>query len=146
MINMYTLFRVSWDVASCSHVEVDRCFRGAYCLHPQGGDDDDDDGDSTHVWNVGLLGVYTVLYQKTLNLIFAAVRTRNLVYTRYRFWLPGLYCRVVLKVGSKVTEGNGAPVFILYPQKQRRHINPNFREAPTWLHGAEALYTVDCRL
>jgi hypothetical protein len=28
-------FTVFWDVAPCSHVEVDR-FRGAYCLHHQG--------------------------------------------------------------------------------------------------------------
>jgi hypothetical protein len=26
-------FRVIWDVVPCSHVEVDRRFRGAYCLH-----------------------------------------------------------------------------------------------------------------
>jgi hypothetical protein len=30
-------FRVFWDVAPCSHVEVDRRFRGAYCLRE--GDD-----------------------------------------------------------------------------------------------------------
>jgi hypothetical protein len=29
-------FRVLWDVAPCSHVEVDRHFRGVYCLHHQG--------------------------------------------------------------------------------------------------------------
>jgi hypothetical protein len=29
-------FRVFWDVAPCSHVEVYRRFRGAYCLHHQG--------------------------------------------------------------------------------------------------------------
>jgi hypothetical protein len=29
-------FRVFWDVAPYSHVEVDRHFRGAYCLHHQG--------------------------------------------------------------------------------------------------------------
>jgi hypothetical protein len=28
-------FRVFWDVAPCSHVDVDRRFRGAYCLHHQ---------------------------------------------------------------------------------------------------------------
>jgi hypothetical protein len=28
-------FRVFWDVASCSHDEVDRHLRGAYCLHHQ---------------------------------------------------------------------------------------------------------------
>jgi hypothetical protein len=27
------MFRVFWDVVSCSHVEVDWCYRGAYCLH-----------------------------------------------------------------------------------------------------------------
>jgi hypothetical protein len=26
-------FRVFWDVAPCSRVEVNRRFRGAYCLH-----------------------------------------------------------------------------------------------------------------
>jgi hypothetical protein len=26
-------FRVFWDVVPCSHVEVDRRFRGAYFLH-----------------------------------------------------------------------------------------------------------------
>jgi hypothetical protein len=29
---------VFWDVAPCSLVEVYRRFRGAYCLHHQGGD------------------------------------------------------------------------------------------------------------
>jgi hypothetical protein len=37
MVPVKTLkFRVFWDVAPCSHVEVDRRFRGAYCLHHQG--------------------------------------------------------------------------------------------------------------
>jgi hypothetical protein len=29
-------FRVFWDVAPCSHVEVDRRFRGGNCLHYYG--------------------------------------------------------------------------------------------------------------
>jgi hypothetical protein len=29
-------FEVYWDVAPCSHFEVDRHFRGAYCLYHQG--------------------------------------------------------------------------------------------------------------
>jgi hypothetical protein len=29
-------FSVFWDVAPCSEVDVDRRFRGAYCLHHQG--------------------------------------------------------------------------------------------------------------
>jgi hypothetical protein len=28
-------FSVFWNVAPCSHVKVDRRFRGAYCLHYQ---------------------------------------------------------------------------------------------------------------
>jgi hypothetical protein len=33
---IYLKFRVFWDVTPCSHVEVYRRFRGAYCLHHQG--------------------------------------------------------------------------------------------------------------
>jgi hypothetical protein len=40
-----TAFR---DIKPCSLVEVDRCFRGAYCDHL-------DDRDKTHVSNVGIL-------------------------------------------------------------------------------------------
>jgi hypothetical protein len=29
-------FKIFWDVAPCSQVEVDRRFRGAYLLHHQG--------------------------------------------------------------------------------------------------------------
>jgi hypothetical protein len=29
-------FRDFWDVAPCSHIEVDWCFRDAYYLHHQG--------------------------------------------------------------------------------------------------------------
>jgi hypothetical protein len=36
-----------WDIVPCSLVEVDRRFRGAYCLHHQG-DEGPDDGGSTH--------------------------------------------------------------------------------------------------
>jgi hypothetical protein len=36
--------RAIWDVASCILVGVDRCFRGAYCLHHQGCDRPDDGG------------------------------------------------------------------------------------------------------
>jgi hypothetical protein len=40
-------FRVFWDIASCSYVEVDRRFRGAYCIHNHG---DAGDGDSPPCW------------------------------------------------------------------------------------------------
>jgi hypothetical protein len=43
-MKMNMKFRVFWDVAQCSHVEVDLRFRGAYCFHHH-----PDDGDSTHL-------------------------------------------------------------------------------------------------
>jgi hypothetical protein len=56
-------FRVFWDVAPCSHVEVYWSFRGAYCIHHQG-----DDGRSTHLWNVSQLRCdYTALHPRRLN-------------------------------------------------------------------------------
>jgi hypothetical protein len=39
-------FKVFWDVAPCSHFEVDRHFRGAYCLHYPHHPDDEG---STHL-------------------------------------------------------------------------------------------------
>jgi hypothetical protein len=36
--------RVFWDVAPCSHIEVDQRFRGAYCLRHRR-----DDGDIMHL-------------------------------------------------------------------------------------------------
>jgi hypothetical protein len=39
-----------WDIAPCNVVEIDRHFRGAYCLHHH-----PDHGGSTYLWNVGLL-------------------------------------------------------------------------------------------
>jgi hypothetical protein len=32
------MFNVFWDVTPCSHVEVDRRLRDAYCLHHHGGE------------------------------------------------------------------------------------------------------------
>jgi hypothetical protein len=37
-----------WNIAPCSLVEIDRRFRGSYCLHYQG----PDDGGSNNVRNV----------------------------------------------------------------------------------------------
>jgi hypothetical protein len=75
-------FRVCWDIAPCSHVEVYRRFRGAYCLHYQ--------GDSSPWWWRQYASLkrrststwYTALHssQKTLNFILAAVRTYNLTF------------------------------------------------------------------
>jgi hypothetical protein len=54
---------LTWDVAPCSHVEVDRRFRGAYCLYHHR----PDDGSSTHLCNVGKLQRdYTALHPRKL--------------------------------------------------------------------------------
>jgi hypothetical protein len=63
-----------WD-ASCSFVEVDRCFKHAYCLHKQG--DRPRDGGSMHLWNVSLLQRdYTALYPRRLSYL---VKIRSLL-------------------------------------------------------------------
>jgi hypothetical protein len=54
---LYGLFTLKlvfyWrDIALLSLIEVDRCFRDAYCLHHKG-NNRPDDGGSTHLWNVG---------------------------------------------------------------------------------------------
>jgi hypothetical protein len=55
-------FRVFWDVALYCHAEVDRRFKGVYCLHHQG-----DDGDSTHFCHIGKLQRdYTALHPRRL--------------------------------------------------------------------------------
>jgi hypothetical protein len=43
--------KICWDVAPCSLVEIDRRFRGVYCLHHQG----DDNGNTKLFRNVGKL-------------------------------------------------------------------------------------------
>jgi hypothetical protein len=72
-------FRVFWDVAPCSHVEVDRRLRGAYCLHHQGDHRPGDRG-STHLWKRRSTSTWLqgATSQKTLYFILAAVRTWNL--------------------------------------------------------------------
>jgi hypothetical protein len=51
--------------APCSIVEVDRRFRGAFCFHH---DSLLVNGDSTHLWNVGILQwYYTVLYLRKVS-------------------------------------------------------------------------------
>jgi hypothetical protein len=70
-----SLYRVFWDVVPCSHVEVDRRFRGAYCLHHQSDDiirqvSSSSWWCSTHLWNVGHLqrDLHGATSQKTLKL------------------------------------------------------------------------------
>jgi hypothetical protein len=56
-----------WNTAPCSLVVVDRRFRGAYCLHHQGGDRPDGLG-STHLSNVDLLQRrFTAQYPRRLS-------------------------------------------------------------------------------
>jgi hypothetical protein len=65
LAELYQLVEISvfWDVAPYSPIEVNRRFRGAYCLHYR-----PDDGVSTRFWNVGLLRRdYRSLYPRRLS-------------------------------------------------------------------------------
>jgi hypothetical protein len=64
--------RVFWDVAPCSHAEVDRRFRGAHCLCHLSDESSSihyrsEHGGSTHLWNVSPIGRdYMVLHPRRL--------------------------------------------------------------------------------
>jgi hypothetical protein len=66
-------FTVFWDVAPCSHVEVDRRYKGAYFLHLQG--DVMMEAVCTSEMSGQLQRDYTALHPRRLNFILAAVRT-----------------------------------------------------------------------
>jgi hypothetical protein len=67
-----------WDLAPCS-LEVDRCFRGAYCLHQ--GDDHPDDGGSAHLKHRSTsTRLHGTTYQKAAIFVLAAVRTGYLIF------------------------------------------------------------------
>jgi hypothetical protein len=63
----YEVYRVFWSVAQCSHVEVDRRFRGAYCLHHQDDDSSPLKRRSTSTWLHGATS------QKTLNFMCSPI-------------------------------------------------------------------------
>jgi len=71
------------NIAPCSLVEVDRRFRGYYCLHHQG-----DDWGSTQVWNAGLLqqDYMALSSQKDVIFTLTTMRTRN--HTNFFFLCP----------------------------------------------------------
>jgi hypothetical protein len=63
--SLYAIF-ICLNIALCSLVEIDRRFRGTYCLHYPG--DRPEVGGRTHLWNVGLhLRVHTAVYPKSLS-------------------------------------------------------------------------------
>jgi hypothetical protein len=85
-------FRVFWDVALCSHVEVDRRFRGAYCLHYQGDDDGlmtqaertletSDNFNVTKFWSENLNRIVDVLTAVEMTMFFwVTTFRRNILY------------------------------------------------------------------
>jgi hypothetical protein len=86
-------FRVFWDVARCSQVDVERRFRGAYCLHHQGNHHSSPwwwrqyaplKYRSTSTWPHGATS------QKTLNFMLSAVRTWNLTFIKCFRYNPSL--------------------------------------------------------
>jgi hypothetical protein len=90
-------FRVFLDVALCSHTEVYRRFRGAYCLHHQ--------GDGWWWWQYAPLKhlststwLHGAISQKTLNFILADVRTWNLTNDTICFKPHDLFVRDKVRV------------------------------------------------
>jgi hypothetical protein len=76
-----TAFR---DTVLCSFTKVERCFRGAYCLHHQG-----DDAGSMHLWNVSLLQQdHTALYPRKLS---SSLHTFTCIFVflkfKFLFWI-----------------------------------------------------------
>jgi hypothetical protein len=70
---------VFWDLAPCSLVVVDRCLRGAYCLHHQGDDDWPELRGSTLLWNISLLQRdYKAIDISQKVVVLTALRTWNL--------------------------------------------------------------------
>jgi hypothetical protein len=63
---------VFWDIAPCSLAEVDWRFRGSYCVRHQGNDYGPKDGQSTNLWNVGLVQRdNTALYPRRLPSLYS---------------------------------------------------------------------------
>jgi hypothetical protein len=72
--------RVFWNVLPRSQVDVDWHFRGAYCHHLQG--DGPDDGGIAHCQSTSTW-LHGSTSRKTLNIILATVRTRNLTWKAF---------------------------------------------------------------
>jgi hypothetical protein len=61
---------VFWDVAPCSVVEIDRRFRGAYCLHYQGSCPDDYPIQSSNIsvgWSIYMKFGIFLLYVENIS-------------------------------------------------------------------------------
>jgi hypothetical protein len=58
-----------WDTAPCSFVEVDRCFRGAYCLRHQG-----DVGGSLKRWSFQEKRSVNTLIYKLINILINFIK------------------------------------------------------------------------
>jgi hypothetical protein len=85
-------FGVFWDIAPCS-LEVNRYFRGVYCLHQQG-----NDGGSTRLWNVGQLQCdHGVTSKKTLNFYVNRFIT-NISLSVLMCWQQMWYCYTRCKI------------------------------------------------
>jgi hypothetical protein len=73
---------VFWDVAPFNMIDVYSCFIGAYCLYPP------DDGGTKRLQNVGKLQLdYTAQHPRRQSLLLAAVRTWNLTWIYYVFFI-----------------------------------------------------------
>jgi hypothetical protein len=110
------LFRVFWDVAPCSHIEVGRRFGSAHRHHHQ---DRLDDRGRKRLWNVGPLPkwLHGATSYKTLNSIFAAMRTWNL--TTNMLYAYIITCFVWHLIHIRAVCGlNGVPYILKFLHKQ----------------------------
>jgi hypothetical protein len=106
---------VFWGVVPFSLVEIDQHFRGAYCLHDQGGDD----GGSKHLWNVSrFLWDYTAAHPRrqsssTFNLVNNSQKLLHLINKIfeevhwYKFWMFSITRRNHIHITVLLHEGVG---------------------------------------
>jgi hypothetical protein len=110
-----------WDVVLPSHVEVDRRFKGAYCLHHHHLPDDEG---STYLLNVGQLKRdYTVLHPiKTIKLISIILNVNILNHRIVEF----VSAQTVLKIATVCSCETSAPAHnstqLYNPEGKQREI------------------------
>jgi hypothetical protein len=81
-------YKMFWDTALCSLVEVDWHFRGVYFLSHQG----NYDGGSMHLWNVGLLWDYMAQYPRRLSPPHSPLRESEVSQWGLNFTLLNFMC------------------------------------------------------
>jgi hypothetical protein len=119
-------FRVFWDVAPCSHIEVDRRFRGAYCLMV---------AVCTSETSVNI-NVTTWRYiPQTPNVILTAMRTWNLTFTCFILPFPFFSENISNTVLSDgVTPYKGRKCWQYFAGLQQNILLCRHKHLVSWIH------------